>query len=121
MSTHNDLGTQGEIKALEYLLQKGYTILEINWRYGKAEIDLIASYNNTLVFVEVKTRSGNQFGNPESSINKTKQKLMAIAAEEYQEQKNIEMDLRFDIISIILINNDVKEILHFEDAFFPYE
>ena len=120
MSTHNELGVKGEIIACEYLQHKGFTILEINWRFAHAEIDIIAKQNQTIVFVEVKTRSSEYFGFPETAVDAAKQKNMAMAAEEYLEQQSIETDVRFDVISIVMKNNE-PDIHHIEDAFFPYD
>ena len=74
MATHNELGILGEQLALEYLVEKGYKVLEKNWRYLKAEIDIIAQKDNTLIIVEVKTRTSTFFGNPEDFVTKTKVK-----------------------------------------------
>ena len=120
MSKHNELGVKGEVIALEFLEKKGYDILEINWRFEKTEVDIIARDRNTLVIVEVKTRTSEDFGMPEDSVNKLKQKNLAIAAEEYLEQKNLEVDVRFDVISITMKNSEAK-VFHIKDAFFPYE
>ncbi len=120
MSKHNELGVKGEILALEYLEKKGYTILEINWRFKKTEVDIIAKEGKDLVIVEVKTRNSDSFGFPEEAVGKEKQKNLAIATEEYLEQNNLSMDLRFDVISIT-INNKVPKIFHIKDAFFPYD
>ena len=120
MARHNDLGIKGEIISLEYLEWKGYTILEINWRFKHCEVDIIAKYNNTLVFAEVKTRSTDFFGEPEVAVDNEKKKKLAEAATEYIERNNIEMDMRFDIISIVM-KDGKPDIHHFEDAFFPYD
>src|SRR5580698_9534564 len=120
MATHNEIGVKGEIHAVEYLQLKGYTVLEINWRFGRAEVDIIAKHNNTIIFAEVKTRSTDHFGFPEAAVDKAKQKNLALAADEYLEKNNIEMDVRFDIISIV-VKNDKPDIHHIEDAFFPYD
>lgn len=120
MSKHNELGVKGEILALEFLEKKGYTILEINWRFEKTEVDIIARHQNTLVIAEVKTRTGNQYGFPEQAVGIEKQRNLAIATEEYLERNNLDMDVRFDVISITM-KNEVPEIYHIEDAFFPYE
>jgi len=120
MSRHNELGAKGELLALEYLEKKGYSILEINWHFEKSEVDIIAKDKNTLVIAEVKTRSTSVFGQPEDSVGKTKQELLAMAAEEYLEQNNLDLDVRFDIISVLFKNNEVK-VYHIEDAFFPFE
>lgn len=120
MSKHNELGVRGEILACEFLQQKGYSILEINWRFSHYEVDIIARHQQTLIFAEVKTRSTDYFGFPEEAVDKEKQERLAKAADEYMEQNNLEMDIRFDIISII-IKNEKTEIIHLEDAFFPYD
>jgi len=120
MSQHNQLGVKGEILALEFLEKKEYSILEINWRFEKTEVDIIAKDRNTLVIVEVKTRTSNAFGQPEESVGKSKQELLSIAAEEYLERNNLDIDVRFDIISVIFKNAEAK-VYHIEDAFFPFE
>lgn len=120
MSKHNELGVKGEILALEFLEKKGYIILEINWRFEKTEIDIIARLQHTLIIVEVKTRTGNHFGFPEQAVGAEKQRNLAVATEEYLERNNLDMDVRFDVISITM-KNEQPEIYHIEDAFFPYE
>jgi putative endonuclease len=120
LSKHNALGVRGEILACEFLQKKEYAILEINWRFSHYEVDIIAKHQNVLIFAEVKTRSTDYFGFPESAVDKEKQQRLAKAADEYMEQNNLEMDIRFDIISII-IKNEEPEIIHLEDAFFPYD
>ncbi len=116
MATHNDLGKQGELIAQDFLRSKGYEILETNWRFGKAEIDIIAKKEDLLVVIEVKTRSSEHYGKPEMFVNKKKMKLVLEAINQYVDQKNIEDEIRFDIISII-INQYRKDIDHIEDAF----
>ena len=120
MSPHNELGVKGEILACEFLQQQGYIILEINWRFSRVDIDIIAKQNQTIIFVEVKTHSSEHFGFPENAVDIPKQKNMATAAEEYMEQNNIETDVRFDVISIVMKNNK-PDIHHIQDAFFPYD
>lgn len=119
MATHNKLGKKGEEAAKSFLIAKGYSILEKNWRYGRAEIDIIASNENFLIIVEVKTRSTDFFGFPEESISNSQKNRLIEAATAYQEEKSIDKPLRFDIISIINENNS-QRIKHFEDAFFPF-
>ena len=120
MSKNIELGSQGERLAHDFLVNQGYKILEKNWRSGKAEVDLIAIHAKTVIFIEVKTRSSNFFAQPESSVDANKQKLMAKAAGDYLAQNNLEGEIRFDVISIIL-KGSKNEIVHFEDAFFPYD
>jgi putative endonuclease len=112
-------GNQGEQLAVDYLLNKGYIILARNWRYQKAELDIIAQYEKTTVFVEVKTRRGLAYGYPEECVTSAKQKHLARGANAYVLEHDINNDLRFDIISIILTKGKAPEINHIEDAFFP--
>ena len=119
MAEHYELGKEGEQIATNYLIEKGYQILEKNWRYLKAEIDIIAQIGKTLAVVEVKTRSNREFGNPQDFINPKKVKLLVGAANEYVIQQDLEVDVRFDIIAIIKTTSNL-EIEHLEDAFFYF-
>ena len=112
-------GNHGEALAVEYLLTKGYTILARNWRFQKAELDIIAQQDRTTVFVEVKTRRGLAYGYPEEGVTPAKQKHLARGANAYVLEHDINNDIRFDIISIILGKGKAPEINHIEDAFFP--
>jgi len=116
MAQHNDLGSKGEILAENYLRNKGYSILEKNWLYKRNEIDLIASNDEFIVFVEVKTRSSGYWGNPEDSISISKIKKIVHAANLYINLYDIEKPVRFDVIAIVM-NNKFTDINHFEDAF----
>ncbi|MCH7534372.1 MAG: YraN family protein [Bacteroidetes bacterium] len=118
MAKHYDLGIKGEEIALIELKNKGYEILETNWRHDRAEIDIISVKDNFLVIVEVKTRSTRAFGNPEEAVNDVKEFNLIRAAEAYIEENDIDLECRFDIVSII-ISNDTYAIEHFEDAFTP--
>ncbi len=119
MAGHNDTGRIGEELAAKHLLAKGYDILEINWRYRRAEVDIIARIGITLVLVEVKTRSTEFFGLPESFVTEKKQQQLSKAAEAYcTKHTDGKMDVRYDIIAVI-INQHENKVLHFEDAFFP--
>ena len=88
MAEHNELGKIGEQLAIDYLLKNGYKIRERNYRYLKAEVDIIALKENTLVAVEVKTRTSNYFGNPEDFVTKKKIKLLVSAIDFYVTKKN---------------------------------
>lgn len=118
MAFHNDLGKFGEELATEFLIKKGYSILDRNWRSGNLEIDIIAATRTEIIFVEVKTRSDDTFMNPEDAVNWQKQRNITIAANHYIHYKKINLEPRFDVISII-INKSRKEITHHEDAFLP--
>lgn len=118
MAKHNKLGFDGEDIAVDYLLSKGYVIHERNWRYGRLEIDIIASDLYFLVFIEVKSRSSNYWGNPEEAVSKAKIKRIIEATDFYLQNQEKEYNTRFDVISILLKDNKV-DIVHIEDAFFP--
>jgi putative endonuclease len=118
MAEHNDLGRLGEEIAVKYLREKGFTIHETNWRFGKDEIDIIAEKGKFLVIVEVKTRRSSIFGEPEVFVNATKQRFLVRATQVYIERHDVKLEARFDIISIVL-NANTKQINHIEDAFYP--
>lgn len=116
MAKHNDIGKKGEQLAQEYLLQNNYTLLETNYHYRKAEIDIIAQKNNVLAIVEVKTRSSLAYGNPESFVNKKKISLLIEAANAYIDKNNLNLEVSLDIITVVL---DGKEkIDHLENAYY---
>ena len=119
MAAHNELGKAGEKEACAFLLEKGYEILATNWKNNKAEADIIAKKNDLLLLVEVKTRSTDYFGAPEEAVGTQKQRMMVKAAEAYLEENELNYEVRYDIISIIL-NNNTKKIVHIEEAFYPY-
>lgn len=119
MAQHNDLGRRGEVLAAQFLVDKGYEILDENWVHGKAEIDLIAYINRLIVFVEVKTRTSISFGMPEDFVSEAKQKQMELAANEYIDLMNHQGEIRFDIISVLFDKQNKFTIKHIEDAFWP--
>ncbi|MEJ7557329.1 MAG: YraN family protein [Pedobacter sp.] len=119
MASHNELGKRGEEIAKEYLENKGYQILKMNWRHKRAEIDLIAKHDGTLVFVEVKTRSSANFGNPEEFVDWKKEKQLEFASLFYIEQSNHEGEIRFDIVAITMDTKKSYSVHHIEDAFWP--
>ena len=116
MAEHYELGKKGEQLAVNYLIGKGYKIVERNWRFQKAEIDIIARKAETLISVEVKTRSTKNFGNPQDFVNPKKIKLMVSAMNEYILNKDLDIELRFDIIAITKDKSSF-DIQHFKDAF----
>ena len=119
MAHHNDLGKAGEERAVIYLQQQGYEIMETNFTAHKAEIDIIARKNDWLIVVEVKTRSSIDFGSPEDFVNKKKIKLLVKAIDAYVEQSGLDLEIRFDIIAVIK-ENDKFNIEHLEDAFYHF-
>lgn len=117
MARHNRTGNEGEALAAKYLEDKGYAILERNWRWEKAEIDIIAMHEGALIFVEVKTRSSARFGFPEESVTEQKQQMISNGAEAYILEHNLDLPIRFDIMAIIMSQSD-HEVHHIVDAFF---
>lgn len=107
-------GNAGEELARNYLLEQGYTILENNWQYGHLEVDIIAQENDTIVFVEVKTRTTAAFGSPEQAVTKQKQRNIIRAANSYVLKHNLNNEVRFDIIAIVQ-----NQLQHFKDAYSP--
>jgi putative endonuclease len=118
MAEQHDLGREGEERAREYLKSIGYEILDCNWRFGSEEIDIIARENEMLVIVEVKTRKSNYFGEPEAAVNAKKKKILVRAADAYINQKKLDLEVRFDIISVI-IGSGQAAVNHIPDAFYP--
>lgn len=119
MAQHNELGKKGEQIAIDFLIKNEYKILEKNYRYLKAEVDIIAQKNEILAVVEVKTRSTNYFGNPEEFVNPKKIKLLLSAIDNYVIEKDLDVEVRFDIIAIIQNKKETK-IEHLKDAFLHF-
>lgn len=119
MAKHLDLGRQGELLAKTHLENEGYEILDENWTFGKAEIDLIAYKDRMIIFTEVKTRTGNYFGEPEDFVDARKQKLLAEAAEEYIYLMDHQAEVRFDIVAILFRSETSYQLNHIPDAFWP--
>lgn len=116
------IGQIGEDRACRYLIDNGYSILYTNWRYKRLEVDIICTDpNNILVFVEVKTRSTKMFGDPQDFVNESKQRNLINAAEAYCHEFNHQGEIRFDIIGLVMVNQSVKEIKHYCDAFYEIE
>jgi putative endonuclease len=119
MAEHNELGKKGEKLAIDFLIENDYKILEKNYRYLKAEVDIIARKKDVLVAVEVKTRSSDYFGNPQDFITQKKIKLLISAIDYYIVQRDLDVEVRFDIIAIIH-QKDKTKIEHLENAFFHF-
>ena len=119
MATHNELGKIGEQLAVDHLIKKGYDILETNYRFGKAEVDIIAKLNDTLAIIEVKTRSSLDFGNPEDFVKPKQIQRLVKAVDDYVVTNQLEVDVRFDIVAIVKENKGFK-IEHLENAFYHF-
>jgi len=114
--SHNQTaGKNGEKLAAAFLLRSGYELVMANYRSGRGEIDLIVKQNNLLVFVEVKARTGHQFGYPEQSVTPKKAAKLIQTAEAYLHETNWQGMIRFDIVAVDLKKQE--DIHHFEDAF----
>lgn len=118
MAKHNKTGKEGEIEARRFLQKKGYAILHENWRFGHYELDIVAQKDDQLIIVEVKTRTSSEFEAPEDAVNISKIRRIIYATDEYLQQFDIDLPVRFDIISIY--KNDGNYLIdHIEDAFYP--
>ncbi|WGH74911.1 YraN family protein [Tenacibaculum tangerinum] len=116
MAQHNELGKKGEQLAIDYLIENGYVIVEKNYRFQKAEVDIMAKKGSVLAIVEVKTRSTAYFGNPQDFVNPKKIKLLVTAVDAYVTKRNLDVEIRFDIIAIIKEQHKFT-IEHIKDAF----
>lgn len=119
MADHNEFGKKAEQLATDYLIKHGYQILERNYRFQKAEIDIIAKKDNLIIVIEVKGRKENFLERPEDAVNKKKIKLLTKAINEYVIENKIDFEVRFDIISIVE-NSQKTDIKHFKDAFYYF-
>ncbi len=116
MAQHNELGKKGEQAAATFMKSKGYKVLERNWRIYRHEIDIVAEDEEYIIFVEVKTRTTREWGNPEDFIGKGKIKRIVEAADLYLQDSDIDKPARFDIISAVW-DGQSFEIEHIDDAF----
>ena len=119
MADHNELGKLGEDMAVEFLEKAGYEILERNWVFQKAEIDIIARKAETVAIVEVKTRSRIDFGLPQEFVKPKKIQLLVKAVNEYITTNDLDVEVRFDIIAIHRSPNGFV-IEHLESAFYHF-
>ena len=119
MAEHNELGKLGEEMAVEFLQKDGYAILETNWTFQKAEIDIIAQKGNTLAIIEVKTRSSLEFGLPQDFVKPKKIQLLTKAVDAYVTARDLDVEVRFDIIAI---HKEGKSFVieHLIDAFYHF-
>jgi putative endonuclease len=119
MAEHNELGQLGEDLAVDFLQKNGYEILDRNWRFQKAEVDIIAQKKDVLAVVEVKTRSSLEFGLPQDFVNPKKIQLLVKAINEYVVSKDLDVTVRFDIIAIHYTKANI-DIEHIEEAFYYF-
>ena len=119
MASHNELGKLGEQMAVAFLRENGYDILETNWIFEKAEIDIIARRGNVLSIVEVKTRSEIGFGLPQDFVDRKKIRLLVKAVNAFVLSRDLDVDVRFDIVGIHKVDSKFR-ITHLPDAFFYF-
>lgn len=121
MAHHNDFGKKAEDLAVEYLQKNGYTILERNFRFQKAEIDIIAEKDHLIIITEVKARSTDAFILPQEAVTKNKIRSIVSAANHYLEEFNKDKEVRFDIISVLPDEKGTLIIEHIIDAFEAFD
>lgn len=119
MAKHNELGKKGEELAVAHLLQNGYEIVVQNFRYRRAEVDIIARKENILAVIEVKTRSTADFGDPQNFVNRKQILSLVKAIDFFVNHHSLDVEVRFDIMAIIKRETDIF-IEHLEDAFVHY-
>jgi len=118
MISHRETGDIGEDLAKKHLQSCGYKILDTNWYYGHLELDIVALEGEELVIVEVKSRNGIRHEHPSEAITDKKIKNIVEATEAYIYKKDLNLETRFDIITIIFFGNNF-ELEHYKDAFYP--
>jgi len=121
MAAHNELGKKAEDIAVEFLVKNGYRILCRNFRFQKAEIDIIAEKDQMIVIVEVKARSTDNFILPHEAVTKTKIRSIVNAANHYLEEFKKNQEARFDIISVLPDEKGVLSVEHMIDAFESFD
>lgn len=119
MAQHNELGKKGEQLAVDFLLENGYEIIERNYRFDKAEVDILAQKKDILAIIEVKTRSTTNFGDPQDFVKPKQIQRLVKAVDEYVTVNGLDVEVRFDIIAIVKTGKKF-EIEHLENAFFHF-
>ena len=119
MAQHNELGKKGEQLAVDYLLKNDYSIVERNYRFDKAEVDIIAKQKGILAIIEVKTRSTTEFGNPQDFVKPKQIQRLVKAVDEYVTVNDLDVEIRFDIIAIVREGKSYN-IEHLENAFYHF-
>lgn len=118
MLSTRELGDMAEELAKEHLLKLGYEIADTNWYHGHLELDIVARDGEELVIVEVKARTGLRYEHPSEAVTSTKIKRIIEAADAYIIEKNLDVETRFDVITVIFVDKKF-ELEHFKDAFYP--
>lgn len=121
MAEHNDFGKLAEDLASDFLAGKKYRILARNFRYQKAEIDIVAEFENIIVITEVKARSYNTVIEPQEAVTKKKIKSIVMCTDFFMKENSIDKEVRFDIITVLPDSSGVLQINHIEDAFQSFD
>ena len=121
MAEHNDFGNLAENLAAEFLIKKNYKILARNFRYQRAEIDIVTEFEDLLVVVEVKARSYNTLIEPQEAVTKKKIKAILMCTDFFMNENSIDKEVRFDIITVLPDEKGVLQINHIEDAFQSFD
>ncbi|MFD1616063.1 YraN family protein [Gelatiniphilus marinus] len=119
MAQHNELGKKGEQLAVDFLLENGYGIIERNYFFDKAEVDIIAQKKDILAVIEVKTRSTTDFGNPQDFVKPKQIQRLVKAVDAYVTANDLDVEVRFDIIAIVKEKKGFG-IEHLENAFYHF-
>lgn len=119
MSNSYNFGQEAEKRAADYYHSLGFHILQKNYRYRKAEVDLIVQKDDLLVAVEVKARSSTYFGDPQSFVPNRKIQLLVMAVDAFIQQRDLTVEVRFDIISYTLEKGEWR-LEHLVEAFYPF-
>ncbi len=117
MANHNDTGKTGEGMGIEWLVENGYIIKELNWRHSHWEVDAIAEKNTVLHFIEIKTRRSKKYGLPEEKVGKKKIQNLINAAEEYLHLNPQWQRIQFNVLSILIIKDEPVEYFLIEDVY----
>lgn len=117
MAEHNEFGKKAEELAAEFLVKKGHKILVRNFRWQKAEIDIISEFENKIIITEVKARATDAFLEPHEAVNKKKIRLIVSAADEFMSARKDSREVRFDIIAVLPDRVGNLQITHIENAF----
>lgn len=121
MAEHNDFGTFAENLAADFLVQKNYKILVRNFRYQRAEVDIIAEFEDIIVVVEVKARSFNSLIEPQEAVTKKKIKSILLCSDFFMTENAIDKEVRFDIITVVPDESGKLQLNHIEDAFQSFD
>ena len=117
MAAHNEFGKAGEQMAVEWLLERGFQLVSRNWKFARYELDIIASRDGILHFIEVKSRHDDLFGKPEDWVNWKKGRHMLSAGEAFQEKNPAWIQIQYDILAILFSPDGKRDFFFIEDVY----